>query len=721
MENLFLHSEQVSPTGNVTSEGIINQLGRPKLGLLETLVREAVQNSWDAKDPLSNKPVTFGIAGWTLNTKQREVLQKRIFKQCPSNHNLPLFNHLQFAKTLTALAVYDRGTVGLGGPTRADVSTSSDGPRDFVDFLRNVGQPPDKQLAGGTYGFGKAAFYRASSARTILVHTRCQYNGKLESRFIAAALGRPFTKNGVCFTGRHWWGAKDENLTIAEPITGKFADKLADFLGMPAYEEGERGTTILVLQPLLSEKDGQSSLLEIEHTRSPKQALNQMAEYLLLYFWPKMLAYKGNSPSMQFVASWEGEQIEIPNPINYPPLRGFVEAMQRLKGDKSEDESSLRYQISDIASQRPKQHLGRLSIQQFFTSDGHKLDTGRESMFDKLTHHTALMRTPELIVKYLPGDPLQNKQIGYAGVFITNEKVDGIFANSEPPTHDDWVSNSLEERRHRTFVNVAIRDIKREMDSFAKPGGIKSNGSPLIPLGAFSNRLGSTLLPSEIGSAASAKIFSTRPSPSKKVKGETSEISSSGSPYKPFKPNQTEDSTDSSQSSWGFAGNGNPEHGTVEPVANLPSAPTFTRESSDEASQNITQTDNDTTNDKPIKPSIIGRSRVKMLDDGDFVMVDGLPALQIRFTVTHAKNADGTLIRTKLRAVIDGGAAESEPPIGGSSSKVLRWISPDGKVYAGSEELYISSSDEGSWYVVVSMPDDIVLNVDLTAEAKKES
>lgn len=137
MEHLFLHSERVSPTGNVTSEGIINQLGRPKLGLLETLVREAVQNSWDAKDILSDSPVTFGMVGWTLNTKQREVLQKRIFKHCPSGDNLPLLNHLQSAEKLTALAIYDRGTVGLGGPTRADVSTNSDGPRDFVDFLRN--------------------------------------------------------------------------------------------------------------------------------------------------------------------------------------------------------------------------------------------------------------------------------------------------------------------------------------------------------------------------------------------------------------------------------------------------------------------------------------------------------------------------------------------------------------------------------------------------------
>lgn len=724
MEYLFLHSEKVSPTGNVTSEGIINQLGRPKLGLLETLVREAVQNSWDAKDPSLNKPVTFGIVGWTLNAKQREVLQHRIFKNCPPSSYLPLPNYLQPFKKLTALAIYDRGTVGLGGPTRADVSNNNDGPRDFVDFLRNVGQPPDKQLSGGTYGFGKAAFYRASSTRTILVHTRCQHNGKLESRFIAAALGAPFTENGVRYTGRHWWGVEDKKSEIAEPITGKYADKLADFLDMPAFGKNELGTTILILQPSLSEEveNEQARLADdSEQARSPKQALNQIVEYLLWYFWPKMLTYNDSSPAMRFAVSWEGEQIDIPNPTKYPPLRGFVEAMQRLKVTKSEDGSPLRHQISDIASQRPKKHLGRLSMQQFFTNGEHIFDTGREPMFSNLTHHTALMRTPELVVKYLPGDPLQNKQFGYAGVFISDEEVDGVFAKSEPPTHDDWVSQSLQERWHRTFVNVAIRDIKREMDSFAKPGGIRSNGSPLIPLGTFSNRLGSTLLPGEIGSAASAKVFSTRPSPSRKLKDGVSDSPSYESPYKPFEPGKTEDSMGSSQRDWDFSGKGEFEHVLAEPATELPSAPTFTSESSDPAPQNNTQLDNYIANDQPKKPSIIGHSRIKVLDDGDFVIVDGKPALQIQFSVSHAKNADGTLIHTKLQAVIDGSSTETEPPIGGSISKVLRWIDPNSQVYAGSEELYISSSIEGSWFIVVSMPDDMVLNVDFTAEAKQES
>src|SRR3954452_15587740 len=43
------YSEPYSATGGLAAEGVINQLGRPDIEPLEVLVREAVQNCWDAK------------------------------------------------------------------------------------------------------------------------------------------------------------------------------------------------------------------------------------------------------------------------------------------------------------------------------------------------------------------------------------------------------------------------------------------------------------------------------------------------------------------------------------------------------------------------------------------------------------------------------------------------------------------------------------------------
>ncbi len=47
--HFHLFSEPYGASGGLAADGILNQLGRPDIEALEVLVREAVQNSWDAK------------------------------------------------------------------------------------------------------------------------------------------------------------------------------------------------------------------------------------------------------------------------------------------------------------------------------------------------------------------------------------------------------------------------------------------------------------------------------------------------------------------------------------------------------------------------------------------------------------------------------------------------------------------------------------------------
>ena len=141
---------------------------------------------------------------------------------------LPLGAELSGAG-LQILYFADFGTSGLGGPTRADHPGAE---RDFVDFVRNIGQPPDRDLGGGSFGYGKAAFYLASRARTILVDTLCTSpDGDLERRFIGCALGDSFEEDGRPHTGRHWWGDLVDG--VPEPLVGWDAEYAAQVLGLP--------------------------------------------------------------------------------------------------------------------------------------------------------------------------------------------------------------------------------------------------------------------------------------------------------------------------------------------------------------------------------------------------------------------------------------------------------------------------------------------------------
>ncbi len=94
---------------------------------------------------------------------------------------------------------------------------------------------------------------------------------------------------------------------------------------------------------------------------------------------------------------------------------------------------------------------------------------------------------------------------------MTDPQVDDVFAESEPPTHDDWVSVGLE-KPGRTYVNVAYTRIREAVERLFSIGQFAGSGSEVVSLGALSHRLGSLLEPSEGTGARSKNKEKTRPS-----------------------------------------------------------------------------------------------------------------------------------------------------------------------------------------------------------------
>ena len=692
-------SETVGPNGNIQAPGIMNQLGRPNLDPLTVLVREAVQNSWDARAN-DNNTVEFDLSGWTLNKKQLDCLKRNLFGKRPRSQFLPL--DLVLSENVDVLAVSDRGTLGLGGPTRADIYTGK-GARDFVDFVRNVGQPSDKQNSGGTYGYGKAAFYRLSMAQTIVIYTRCFVNGKYQSRLIAAALGNPYNHENKIYTGRHWWG--DLINGIIEPILDKKADDIAMQLGLQQLKDNNCGTTIVVIAPNFSGEKvtDQLSLFKDEKNRTPYQALCYMAESILWYFWPKMMPIGNKKPAMKFHISWQGNEIKLPKPENYPPLKGYVDSMLLLKQNKSG--SAMNHQLMEIASQKPNQKIGYIAIHLFQISNSNFFDTHEDDKvkIEGFTHHTAIMRQPELVVKYIPGPILSSEWFGYGGVFIANEEVDSIFASSEPPTHDNWVVDSLEDRRSKIIVRAAMREVSNVMETFSKPSSVSNPDGVLVPLGSFANHLGESLFTSVIGTAATIEppVKYVQP-PNQKLQLNEKKPS----PENPLFPTAS-------------------LAGAVEPEGTIYYIP---QESDSSVSdQNFPEQGIDGSkpdeNGKQVansKSKPVGKAKIQPVTEGDHLLIDGTEALLIRFIVQPGDNSEGTVVEVKTYAVVDGYQVESDPPIGGSSSTVLCWITPDGEKIKGSQRIKIPMDKHGEWQVVLSSPEDIMLGIDFVAEAMEK-
>jgi hypothetical protein len=427
------------------------------------------------------------MSGWSLTAAQRAWLLETMFKESPPEQSLPLKSLIQAGESSTVLVVYDRGTKGLCGPTRADENPSGRA-MNFVNLLRNVGQPPAAFRGGGTYGFGKTALFLASRSRTIIAHSQICTPRGFEQRFMGAGLGSQFSK-AKRYTGRHWWGRRQGQ--IVEPLTGREAASAAKALGLPPFEAEETGTTICIVLP---DFEG----------RSPEDAMRHIGQAILRSFWPKMVDGARHGSSIAFELSWDGTRIPMPRPQQIPPIGAYVKAFANLQAHLAN--KPLPHpggRLQEIETQRPTRLAGTLSMIKFPAEPRLALteEDDKEGPFSLKSHHVALLRGPHFVVEYLEGPTMPYDLAEYAGVFVSSEESEEAFARSEPPTHDAWVSNMLDDKNDKRLVNASLKRIKEAMQLFAgatAPGRVASQA---IPLGAFSDYLGG-LVPGEKGTGA---------------------------------------------------------------------------------------------------------------------------------------------------------------------------------------------------------------------------
>ncbi|WP_161992470.1 hypothetical protein [Pseudonocardia sp. EV170527-09] len=366
----------------------------------------------------------------------------------------------------------DRGTKGLGGPTRADEVAADR--RDWVSFVLNVDEKRDTHQGGGTYGYGKAVLYRMSKVGTILVYTRTDVPGVgLESRLIGIAMRESFdgretpTDDTRPFTGRHWWGDVQEG--HVEPLRGAEADTVARSLGLFHFADNETGTTLVVLDPNLDDFEDVGD------------GARHLANTLAWQLWPIMLPERGDNRLVAEVRA-SGTTFPVPDPAETYPLDMFVEAYRAQRDGKGEV----------LECKSPKRKLGTFAVKEDFVLPMAADSAGLAAAYAGVPgdpHHICLMRSPELVVRYLEQTETGSVNRAYAGVFRAADDLDDVFAASEPPTHDDWVSQQLA-GQDKTFVNVTFRRIKEQLARFKGSAAAPVRTETGVALGAASNFLG---------------------------------------------------------------------------------------------------------------------------------------------------------------------------------------------------------------------------------------
>lgn len=534
MKSAFHHPERFPESGSSFGNSAASALGRPNLGALELFTRETLQNSWDARDQSSSDDgVSFSIRYETLSSAAADGLRRFFGKGTDGLTKLEKF--LSNSPDLDLLLVADSGTTGLQGSTSAAVNNGPNRREDFVAFVRNIGRPSDKELKGGTYGFGKGVFFTMSEVDTILVYTRTvdEFFEPVH-RFIAMSNSDGFDFGQHRYTGRHWWGNEATGSTgnkYVEPFEGEDADYFAKIFKMDQQFSTLRptGTTIAVLKP--------RTIFDDRGKQSVDDILKTIADSLTIWAWPHMVERIDNLDPIEFEVLNNGVEIPIPDPATDVKLAPFVKAYKEcLKNPEPSKRADFndewvgrgRIKWVDIVGQRPIEYLGRLAT---VTTSSEKIP--RDSVLDPaVTHHVALIRNPRMVVTYWSG-PVAQEGTDYAGVFIASSKLDPFFAASEPTAHDEWNSKSVDlgdrklvdpvtgKARKNNPVRVAftrLKDYLRPSAAKSADSAAKSSDSKVT---AISNNLGS--------------IFSNAPGKSARLKRNTPPVIATKTPAKGVK------------------------------------------------------------------------------------------------------------------------------------------------------------------------------------------
>jgi len=462
-------SQRYPPDGGVASEGIRRQLGAPSLDPLTVLVRETAQNSWDARSGDAEVRLTYGL--YTVDPARCRAFRELLLPAPDRGDALDRELH----PGALILTVSDRGTTGLGGELRSD--RTGPGRPDFVNFVRNVGEHRSGGHDGGTYGFGKAILFSLSRADTVIVSTRCRYRDRPQRRLIGVMVGESYERDGLRYTGRHWWGdvATDG---IVDPLLDDAAEEVAEAFGLPGFDDDELGTDLVVVAPTLGEVE------EGQQGRDIGEAADVIAGSVLWHLWPKLVTKPGSPrPPMHVRVIRDGFELPHVDPGTAPGLGSFVKAFLALDGDRAQ---------AHERKSEPR-NVGRLaSVPALDPVPAQGGPVALCAPFEGRPRHCARMRSVELVVDYLEGPVADDPGLGYAAVFRSSPEADPHFAKAEPPTHDSWQTKHLS----GTDLGVVRSTNKFIGERLREAAGLVRDDvrASAVPLGALAARL-ARLLP----------------------------------------------------------------------------------------------------------------------------------------------------------------------------------------------------------------------------------
>jgi len=417
-----------------------------------SLVREAIQNSLDVAIS-SAKPVevVFNIGSITSNNFPRFFEIEKHIQGCINNFPndkkawkiySPMLEYLREVKrpgtSINYIRISDHNTVGM----HYDNPEDNDAP--FYAFVRSAGvSSKNDESAGGSFGFGKAAYFYLSAIRTIMVSTKTD-KGKYYFEGVASLCSHKI--DGQTLSNLIYYDNND-GLPVEDfnQIPSRFQRK--DDTGA----EYGPGSDIYIMG------------VDVPSSDHRKNIYDEMFKAVLENFWLSVLdgklvvkiGDKGcediiNSSNIQRLITSNFDEHDTKSRKNYNP-RPYFDAVN-LAG------TSDKYYHKVINLN----HISEL------TDIDHR-DWGHVHFYfyknKNASNRIVYMRSLRMKVRITPGGNGE----GYYGVIVCPDgRCNEILRETEDPAHAKWDPNRIEFKSEKKTAKLLLEIIEDEKDKIIR-------------------------------------------------------------------------------------------------------------------------------------------------------------------------------------------------------------------------------------------------------------
>ena len=373
--------------------------------IFSALVRESIQNSLDVPAD-ETKPVIVKYAFGTLTgetSKSIRAVEEHVracsntYPDSSSYQRMVSFLDAHQGNEISYLKVSDYNTIGMD-------YEEGDNKCGFYSFVQSIGNSSKLNSgSGGSFGFGKAAYYEFSNSRSILVSSKTQ-------------------KGDVAFQG------------CSMLCTHKIDGKKYNFSGFFDINSGKpiQDETLIPEEFRRHESGSDIYLLHVnDDTNQLKQYEESIIRSVLLNFWMAIYAKR-----LEVRVDWEDDGIDDVT-ISSETISNLMEKYYPISTDTTDYSNPRPYYdaVRKAVPHDPESPDDRDCVV-FSNEDLEYVGNIRFYLMRNAgTRDRYLrMRKPLMVIDSIK----PSGQRGISGVLICDGKANEFLRKAEPPAHDRW-------------------------------------------------------------------------------------------------------------------------------------------------------------------------------------------------------------------------------------------------------------------------------------------